>query len=343
MDYTNGTPSLLLEPQRTNLALYSEQLNNAGWNKEAGNSITANSLTSPDGYLNADTITATNGNVLNVNQSLPTPATTTAYTFSAFLKKKSTNNIEIYLFQVGSGFVAKAVIDFNAETITPTIGTASLINYGNGWYRASVTATLTASAITTIGIFTTSSTGVRDVYAYGLQAEIGGYATSYIPTLGASVTRGADVSSKTGISNLIGQTEGVFFIDLIASSYNSDGTPFSLLGMLGNDSQNVQLYTNNALLSYNITASGVVDASTGVTLVNGQRYKIALAYKSGDCVVYVNGTQTNTSIKSVMPIMSALYINQFSDASFKAQNSYNKTILYPTRLTNSQLATLTTI
>ena len=37
--------------------------------------------------------------------------------------------------------------------------------------------------------------------------------TSYISTTSASATRVADACFKTGISSLIGQTEGVFFAD----------------------------------------------------------------------------------------------------------------------------------
>jgi hypothetical protein len=68
--------------------------------------------------------------------------------------------------------------------------------------------TITANA-------TTSPDGYAnaDKYIYGAQLEAGAYATSYIPTLGAAVTRGLDACSKTGISSLIGQTEGTLFVE----------------------------------------------------------------------------------------------------------------------------------
>lgn len=172
---------------------------------------------------------------------------------------------------------------------------------------------------------------------------MGSYATSYISTTSSSATRVADACFKTGISSLIGQTEGVLFIDLIASSYNADGTSYSLLATLGNSSENFQIYTNNAVLYYNITASGVADASTGITLINGGRYKIAIAYKSGDSAVFVNGALTNTTTKTTMPTAANLYLNEFATGSYKSSNSFNQAILFPTRLTNAQLASLTTI
>jgi hypothetical protein len=135
----------------------------------------------------------------------------------------------------------------------------------------------------------------------------------------------------------------VLFIDLIASSYNADGASYSLLATLGNSSENFQIYTNNALLRCYISASGTEDVSTGITLVNGNRYKIALAYKSGDSVVFVNGALTNTMAKTTMPTAADFYLNQYSDGSLKSSNSFNQAILFKTRLSNSDLIALTTI
>jgi hypothetical protein len=55
-----GCPSLLLEKQSTNLALYSEQFDNAAWSKN-NTTVTANASTSPDGTQNADKLIADNG------------------------------------------------------------------------------------------------------------------------------------------------------------------------------------------------------------------------------------------------------------------------------------------
>jgi hypothetical protein len=49
IDYTNGSPSILIEPQRTNLFLQSEDFTN-GWTQE-GTSVSSNTQISPDGAL----------------------------------------------------------------------------------------------------------------------------------------------------------------------------------------------------------------------------------------------------------------------------------------------------
>jgi hypothetical protein len=57
IDYSlSGCPSILLEPQRTNVLQRSEEFNNAYWNKNGG-SISANSSTAPNGTTTADRLT----------------------------------------------------------------------------------------------------------------------------------------------------------------------------------------------------------------------------------------------------------------------------------------------
>ena len=56
LTYSDGScPSFLVEPQRTNLNLYSEEIDNAAWVSPSNDvTVTANDITSPDGTTNAD-------------------------------------------------------------------------------------------------------------------------------------------------------------------------------------------------------------------------------------------------------------------------------------------------
>jgi hypothetical protein len=98
--------------------------------------------------------------------------------------------------------------------------TASIVNVGNGWYRCVFTkdntgVTPIANRLD-IGISDTAGsyavTNGRTAYIYGVQREVGSFATSYIPTTTASVTRSADVCQITGtdFSGFYNQTEGSF-------------------------------------------------------------------------------------------------------------------------------------
>jgi hypothetical protein len=83
-DGSVGCPSLLLEPQRVNLATYSEQFGDASWT--GGAVVTSNTTISPDGTQNADTIEDNSAAYLSARRSVSITANAT-YTASFFIKK----------------------------------------------------------------------------------------------------------------------------------------------------------------------------------------------------------------------------------------------------------------
>jgi len=222
LDYLNSScPRLLLEPQRTNLALFSEQFDNAAWTK-AGSTITANDATSPDGYTNADRIveTATTATHL-VLQSVTLTAAT--HTFSCFIKAVtgSTRNVGLLFNLTGKGVLVNpstgAVVAYFGTT---TASDVKIETYPNGWYRVSVTAT-TAAITESMRIYLGNGTtwtapyagdGTSSALIWGAQLEVGAFATSYIPTLSTSVTRVADATGTKDITSFaIGNSYTVLF------------------------------------------------------------------------------------------------------------------------------------
>ena len=156
------------------------------------------------------------------------------------------------------------------------------------------------------------------------------------------MTRGADAASKTGISSLIGQTEGVLFIDMEFEGYDNDG---KWLAFLGGGSSYIGLYTN-AYFRFiaDIANSGVgqFNSSTFVFAV-GQRYKLALAYKANDFAFYVNGVQIATDNSGTVPATSQFSFEYNNTADNLTARTYNQALLFTTRLTNAQLAELTSL
>jgi len=62
LDYSLGScPNILLEPQRTNFGIQSEDLSSAAWFKGTGVTITADSAISPSGVQNADRVVGATG------------------------------------------------------------------------------------------------------------------------------------------------------------------------------------------------------------------------------------------------------------------------------------------
>jgi len=343
LDYLNSScPRLLLEPQRTNLQLNSESFDNATWTK-TNSVVTANQIASPDGYINADKLDETTANNIHQLESSRT-VTAATYTMSVFAKKGERNFVRLYedttlnsaYFNLNTGVVG---------TVSGPSASAKIENYGNGWYRCSLTYTETG----TFGRYRivvakqdneTSYAGTAGygIYIYGAQYELGAYATSYIPTLGTSVTRVADVTTKTGISSLIGSTEGVLFVEADMKLNSATNRIFIDVNDNG--------LTNRALINIsNNVIGGFVQGATRVsyTIPSSGRYKIAFGYKSGDFVLYVNGVQRSTSSASVtFSGMNQLFLGHaFADGTTQPSDPIAQALLFKTRLSNSTLARLT--
>ena len=321
LDYLNSScPRLLLEPQRTNVALFSEQFTNAAWDNANQVTITANAGVSPDGYANADRLLST-GSVwyFAQNHSL----TAAVHTISVYVKSNTSSNQTFRLF--GN-----------------TSATSANLTATTDWQRFTFTFTAT-SGLLAQGIVRDTSDNAVDLLIYGFQLEAGAYATSYIPTLGAAVTRGADAASKTGISSLIGQTEGTIFLDfvyngvqnlygnLINSERNTTNSFYIHLGLDGNIRAGV--FANS--VQRELTASG---------FVIGQRYKLAFAYKTGELAIYSNGVQKVTSANTFTfnSSLDDIFLNDPTTYFGYQENvSFNQALLFKTRLSNDSLAALT--
>jgi hypothetical protein len=359
LDYLNSScPRLLLEPQRTNLWINSEAA--ATW-YALDVTATSNTQTSPSGTQSADTITSNTTNDFHGIGSDNIALTSgTKYTGSVFIKAGTGRYVQ--LLGGGGAFDQNSYANFDLQTGTITVqgssATANIVNYGNGWYRCEVAATAvnTQNDRFYVAVITTanaaraqSHTTALSYYVWGAQTEAGAYATSYIPTLGTSVTRVADAASKTGISSLIGQTEGTIFVDFVV------GAIPRAINIYNNERSATTISTNAILIQPN----GVIEAQTfrgngtfdTITLVAtgysaGQRLKVGFRYKSGDFALYVNGVQKDTDSGSLTFIgtKSTIELDNNSEYyAFQEAVKYNQLLQFKTPLTNAQLAELTTL
>ena len=175
-----GPKSWLIEEQRVNLCLYSEQFDNAAWTKTRS-SISANAKIAPDGTTSGDYLiedaTAASTHLVAVTTAI-TVTTATAYTFSVFLKAGARTYAGVYegvtgkgvIFNLNTGaFFANLVAAPTSYTITPV---------SNGWYRCSITVTTASTTATpsvyvcdNSGNFSYTGDGVSGVYVWGAQLE----------------------------------------------------------------------------------------------------------------------------------------------------------------------------
>jgi hypothetical protein len=352
LDYLGSTcPKLLLEPQRSNLITYSEQFDNAAWTK-SNSTVTANAAVAPDGTTTADKIldtTSTTGHSTFQSTVITNGAT---YTLSVFAKAAERTRVWVDIF----GGTTAAVFDLTAGTVLAVSSgkTASITPYGNGWYRCAVTgAVADPFAYPNIGPTTGSTTnnqytgdGTSGVLVWGAMLELGAYATSYVKTEAAAVTRLTDAASKTGITSLIGQTEGVLFADFVvngqannANILNSEKntTQSFFMAVQTNGNFDAGLYISGSLTGRIVT--------TGGGLSVGQRIKVAYAYKSGSFALYINGVQRGVLSNTFTPVTTFddIFLNDVTYFNYKENVSFNQVLLFKTRLTNAQLAELTTL
>jgi len=338
-----GCPSLLLEKQSTNTITYSEDITNS-LTSQANTTVTANDGTSPDGTQNADLIGFTGSNAYRLRNQ--TVAATTTYTMSLFVKNNNFASSEMLYFNMSDGVVGGLTANINVFAKTATFSGAGgaytgvsgkVEDYGNGWFRVSITGTSVSGGA---GWYEIATAGItRSCYVWGLSLEISSYPTSYINTTSASATRVADSCSKTGISSLIGQSEGTLFFD---GYCNSNAEIIS-----------INRSTVNSVFLY--SAIGNVRAyvysdSTGLNLPSSvsclTRFKAAVAYKSNSIAFYVNGTLISQDTSTTFTpniTMENFYIAQGGYVEAKEQVNCNEAIIFPTRLTNSELASLTTL
>jgi hypothetical protein len=147
------------------------------------------------------------------------------------------------------------------------------------------------------------------------------------------------LANITAVSSLIGQSEGVFYWE---------GTCQFLTDLVGVNQSTVNgLYITKgsgslyrATIYANSVPIGFADVGIKTTKV-----KIALAYKSGDSALFVNGAQigaTNTTAFTFTGALSSVRLNDDYLIGRQA-NSVNAVILYPTRLSNAECIALTTL
>jgi hypothetical protein len=226
--------------------------------------------------------------------------------------------------------------DFDAQTASSG---ATIESVGNGWFycTASVTATSTQT-----GVFYVNVTNA-DLYLWGMQFEVGSYATSYIPTTSASVTRNADVISKTGISSLIGQTEGTLFIDTYIKDISAQTNDPVLIYVKGTTADAYIEFSDSGRVYgvfFDGSAIGFINANVG--LQNG-RHKIAFGYKDNDFTLFLDGAEIGTDTSGVISSSLTEFGLQYYDNFFRGTQSVNAAALWKTRLDNATLASLTTL
>ena len=352
LDYPplGGCPSILVEPARTNLVP-----NGLGFNSATGVLYDTTVIGSPAIGINSARITKNevSGTTRYANQNCSTAALlgSTTYTLSRYFKydgHNTTTSME-YNSSLQWGTISwSQQINIAATGITlgaSSFCTSTIQNAGNGWYRVNVTITtgalITGTPPVTYLMILQGALSVGQGFLTALpQLEAGSYATSYIPTTTAAVPRDADVISKTGVSSLIGQTEGTLFVDV---NFEAESVlkNYLTLGNSGSFYISILARATNKIGMEVLNSSVQVNVSSTSTYTTNQRLKIAMTYKSNDFKLYVNGVLQVTDTGGTVPATGAVILGSSETSISQATDGINLAILWKTALTDDQCILLT--
>ncbi len=357
---TAGCPALLVEPSGSNLALQSENFTTT-WGAASLN-ITSGFTSPTNSNLGALIEASAVGGRLRQSVTLTSGAT---LNFSCFAKLGTLSSGVSLVFQDGTAtnYTSGACQAFRLDTgqlassgstgAGFTVVRSGIENYGNGWYRCNLAVTMgytpaaphimirpTAALTSSIPVTVSGDT----CYIFGAQLETGSIATSYIPTTTTSATRNAEVITLSGaVSGCIGQTEGTIYLETDALvSGASDLFCFArattnTVSISKNSTNIIQatVYTSGPSPALTIAASGTVSGNL----------KIAVAYKTGESALYINGVPIGTSSTafSFTAALTEININLTGFFEGRGNQRISALSLYTTRLTNAELAALTTL
>jgi hypothetical protein len=362
----NGCAALLVEPSAQNAFIQSQTLFTSHLVQNLTTAGYADVAISPDGTQNAEKFVpnTTNGvhGIADITSQTITSGTT--YTFSCFAKSDGGTNFPFIALILDNstawGATRNAIFNVVSGTVhgsAPSGVTMRIQNYGNGWYRFSATATAVGSVTgqyqyriyipnssATLS-YAAASGNTEGVLVWGAQLEVGSVATSYIPTTTAAITRGADVINKTSIASLIGQTEGTVYLEMQADAAGT-GQNFLYVGNNVNDS--IVIGKSGANCFFELKVNGTNLISNSSVGLSGTVIKGAIAYANGNYAAYANGnllasgTTSRTPANALTAIAFSNFINLPTINAPTAIMRVRASALYPNRLTNAQLATLTT-
>lgn len=322
-DISNGVvqscPSLLLEPASTNIIPYSEDFSQSDWVK-TNSTILANQSISPDGTLNADLMTATAD---DARLEDVVGSTGVVVTQSIYVKSANGNDVSGQI-----DFAGANVVTFTAN---------------NEWQR--VETTLTNTSINPRLRVRITNNG-DSIYVWGGQVEALSYATSYIPTNGASQTRAAESCNGAGNAATFNDSEGVLYAEISALANDltnrgiaiSDGTANNRVTMF---------YTNvSNAIQVKVVVGGANSLNNYIAISNISKYnKFALKYKQNDFSLFVNGIELIAD-SSGNTFANGTLTELAFDRGDGAEDFYGKVKdirVYNEALTDAQLQTLTTL
>jgi hypothetical protein len=343
---TLACKGLLIEESRSNLFPTSV---NPTYNYSATTIVTNSATTAPDGTSDGQSLVPNTTNTSHLCDRYQSMGTTGAFTLSVYLKANGYYKGQLRLAVSAGGFGTD--FDLNAITVANTTAgaTASIVDAGNGWRRCQITATMAGTSGPTqrVQLYNNSGSasfagdGTSGIYVWGFQLEAGAFATSYIPTTTAALTRNADVATMTGtnFSDWFNASEGTYACEYQVAQYNaalaqmvlSSGSAAAIETYMACNTSNVNQFTvANTANQANFGSLGAVTLNTPA--------KICGFYKANYFSAAGNGTTSGgLDTSGTVPTMNKLVFGARNDGA-RPLNGHIRTVEYwPFTLTTNEI------
>jgi hypothetical protein len=173
------------------------------------------------------------------------------------------------------------------------------------------------------------------------QMELGAYATTFIPTTTAAVTRLVDVFSRNNLftNNIVTASGGTWFLDLSGNlSYTRDSIQGMFLGdslILNSGNQFVIRSTGAIPVQIIVYKSGLPTVFQPTTTSN---VKIAIKWNGTTADIFINGSKVVTGTSFTATQLQNFICNGGSTPFFINQSS-----LFPVPMTDAQCIQMTTL
>lgn len=345
--YQNGRSALLQEPQRTNLVLYSQQFDASGWVNYNSATITPNASISPDGTLNAYSLNAAATGYSGIYRLVS--GGTNVGTVSGFFKKGTldwvllvnTNGTDgVAWFNLANGTIGTVDAGYSA-TIEP---------FKDGWYKCSVTCPSLNIGIWQIGGATSDNNPTPayagNIYIWGAQVEVGEFASTYIPTTSATVTRPLDQFSKND-SPALNTTSWTFYMSGVNIGKNQNSSGANIDNVNWSFDSGAGPYGPNSLHNYSNTVYyyDTVNGAANLGDIGSTTTKFAVTKNGTTFKLFRNGVLATTNTLSLASnVWDSFRMYAVTDAQGQAFSNNPSTLaILPSALSDADAQSLTTV
>lgn len=327
-DYAKGScPQLLLEAARTNRVTWSEDYSHSDWDPQTfgGNRTFKPNEQNPSGNYGCfewHQVTVGNGEKIGMVCS-GTPSVGVDATNSVYVKRVS-----------GSGQVE--LVDANNSY------TAFDLTEADGWKRLEVTSTVTGTPSPGRRHYLKMQNAGDKILIWGSQYEEGsggyGYATSYIPTNGAQVTRSKDeCDTLNDDPSGINLADHDFTVSFDIEEYKSGGTGLWYT-YFANDAEGKGFFHYNDCIGWwRAPGAGqeIYQCNTFGSDAATARHRFVISSNAEEVKIYRDGEMIRHEDELVD---SARYGLKRINLLYGAQNSarYNSILVFPKVLTNHE-------